>query len=41
MAFSSFPPRDYETPRYWLNTEYFEYPRQFTEKFHVNGIAVV
>jgi cation diffusion facilitator CzcD-associated flavoprotein CzcO len=35
MAFSSFPPRDYETPRYWRHTEYFEYLRQFAEKFHL------
>lgn len=35
MSFSSFPPRDYETPRYWRHTEYFEYLRQFGEKFHV------
>lgn len=37
MAFSSFPPRDYETPRYWRHTEYFEYLRQFAEKFHLLG----
>jgi dimethylaniline monooxygenase (N-oxide forming) len=37
MAFSSFPPRDYETPRYWRHTEYFEYLRQFSEKFHLLG----
>jgi cation diffusion facilitator CzcD-associated flavoprotein CzcO len=35
MAFSSFPPRDYETRRYWRHTEYFEYLRQFAEKFHL------
>lgn len=35
MAFSSFPPRDYETPRYWRHTEYFEYLRQFAEEFHL------
>jgi cation diffusion facilitator CzcD-associated flavoprotein CzcO len=35
MAFSSFPPRDHETPRYWRHTEYFEYLRQFAEKFHL------
>jgi cation diffusion facilitator CzcD-associated flavoprotein CzcO len=37
MAFSSFPPRDYETPRYWRHTEYFEYLRQYAEKFHLLG----
>jgi cation diffusion facilitator CzcD-associated flavoprotein CzcO len=37
MSFSSFPPRDYETPRYWRHTEYFEYLRQFAEKFHLLG----
>lgn len=35
MAFSSFPPRDYETPRYWRHTEYFEYLREFAEEFHL------
>ena len=35
MAFSSFPPRDHETPRYWRHTEYFEYLRQFAEEFHL------
>ena len=35
MAFSSFPPRDYETPRYWRHTEYYEYLHQFAEKFHL------
>ena len=37
MAFSSFPPRDYETQRFWRHTEYFEYLRQFAEKFHLLG----
>ena len=37
MAFSSFPPRDYETPRYWRHTEYFEYLREFAERFHLLG----
>src|SRR3989442_10631385 len=37
MAFSSFPPRDHETPRYWRHTEYFEYLRQFAEEFHLLG----
>jgi hypothetical protein len=38
MAFSSFPPRDYETPRFWRHTEYFEYLRQFAEKFDLPGL---
>jgi dimethylaniline monooxygenase (N-oxide forming) len=37
MAFSSFPPRDFETPRYWRHTQYFEYLRQFAERFHLIG----
>jgi dimethylaniline monooxygenase (N-oxide forming) len=38
MAFSSFPPRDHETPRYWRHTEYLEYLRQFAEKFHLLSV---
>ncbi|MGC2656214.1 MAG: NAD(P)-binding domain-containing protein [Mycobacterium sp.] len=35
MAFSSFPPRDYQTPRYWRHAEYLDYLRLFAEKFHL------
>lgn len=35
MAFSSFPPRDFETPHYWGHAEYADYLNQFAKHFSI------